>query len=977
MSQTNSPVDKEETPSRYVVGIDLGTTNSAVAFFDTELPERKVQMFSIPQLVAPGEIEQRQTLPSFHYEPATGEFGAGAMQLPWQQEAHPYCVGFFARDHGGKVPGRLIASAKSWLCHTGVDRTAALLPWQGASDLQRLSPVEVTSRYLLHIREAWDHHFPKFPLADQEIVLTLPASFDEVARELTVKAAARAGLARIVLLEEPQAAFYAWIHKHEDDWQTRVEPGQKILVCDIGGGTTDFTLIRVRQTERGEVQFHRVAVGDHLILGGDNLDLTLAQFVEKRISPQKELSPLQWGVLVRACRGVKETLLGENPPDKEIVNLPGTGKRLIGGALQAEVTQEEVQQLLVEGFMPTVALESKPSTRRSGFQEFGLPYAADAAMTKYLAQFLTAHRYVDQTPEEAPQDFDPARPDVVLFNGGLFASPVLRQRWLDVMGAWFSQETDWQPHLLDHARLDQAVAQGAAYYGLVRRGEGVRIAAGLARTYYIGVQTQNTDQPTAVCLLPAGIEEGQEVHLDALDLELLVREPVEFPLFVSSLRLVDRPGELLPVDPEQMTALPPIRTVLSTRKASERGTVKVHLHAKLTEIGTLELWCAEVEGKRTWRLQFDVRAATQTDLTAHQGIAEQQGFLDEETIQACRSEIRETFAHQQKSQTADPKDLIQRLETATDVSRWKWPTSLLRELWELLMEVEAGRQLSPTHEARWLNLLGFALRPGYGLAVDDWRVNQTWKLFQSRKVLHPHCRIEYLILWRRIAGGLSPGQQQALADPLLALLRPQWKQSGNPSASSSGSSKGKRAKNPLAAKKSKPAKSKPKKAPTSVFGYGGHETSEAWRMLGAFELLPVPVKIDLGNLLQRLMPKEESAAVQAAHLWTLGRLGARIPLYGPLNAVVPLNVADAWAEAVLDLDQADRDHALCLMQLTRRTKDRYRDVSEKRREQVLRWFSRAGMEDHLTDLIREGGELQAEEQGQVFGESLPQGLRLG
>ena len=496
--------------SRYVVGFDLGTTNSAVTYVDTAEEPWRIKTFAVPQVVAPGQVEARGTLPSFHYQAAAGELASAALRCPWHREkmgtgSEPagsnrgkvtsrevpvpifsegptWAVGFFARDQGTLAPGRLINSAKSWLCHTGVDRTAALLPWHGAADVERLSPIDVSARYLAHVRDAWNHRFPRHPLAEQDFVLTLPASFDEVARELTVKAAALAGLPRVVLIEEPQAAFYAWIYAHADDWEQQVSPGQKILVCDIGGGTSDFTLIRVRRGDGGKVQFHRVAVGDHLILGGDNLDLTLAHHVERKIG---KLEPRQWAVLVRTCRAVKETLLSRDAPQRLTLTLPGAGSKLIGAGVQVELTREEACNLLVEGFFPRVGLDEKPITRRSGFQEFGLPFAPDSAVTRYLAAFLTAHRHVAMEDAEAA-DHDPARPDVVLFNGGVFESPLLRARLLEVLESWFG---GWRPVVLDNDRLDLAVARGAAYYGMVRRGQGVRIAAGLARTYYIGVES--------------------------------------------------------------------------------------------------------------------------------------------------------------------------------------------------------------------------------------------------------------------------------------------------------------------------------------------------------------------------------------------------------------------------------------------------------------------------------------------------------
>jgi molecular chaperone DnaK (HSP70) len=952
--------DAEATASRYVVGIDLGTTNSAVAYVDASSSEWQVRTFGISQLVAPGELEARETLPSFHYEAAAGEFAAGALRLPWDEGDRNDVVGFFARDHGTNVPGRLISSAKSWLCHPGVDRTAQLLPWHPAPDVERLSPVEASARYLAHLRAAWNHRFADEPLEQQDVVLTLPASFDEVARELTVRAAKLAGLPRVVLIEEPQAAFYAWIYHQGDRWEQLVSPGQKILVCDIGGGTSDFTLIRVRRGDGDKIRFHRVAVGEHLLLGGDNLDLALAQHLERRLTKDGRLEPRQWAVLVRSCRRAKETLLAAQAPERLAINLPGSGARLIGGGLQVEVTRAEVERLLVDGFLPQLGLDEKPVARRSGFQEFGLPYAADAAMTRYLAAFLSVHRLVALGGEAAPADHDPARPDLVLFNGGFFASPVLRGRLLEVLTSWFavnSVATAWRPQVLDNERLDLAVAQGAAYYGMVRRGVGVRIAAGLARTYYVGVGGVGADgvgaggiggETSAVCLLPAGIEEGQGVDLAQRQFELTIREPVEFPIYVSSTRLTDQPGELLAVDAEQMTALPPIRTVLeSTKKGG--GAVPVNLHARLTEIGTLDLWCSEIDSPRTWRLQFDVRAATETDRETHRGRGEAEGIVDEAVVAACREVIESTFdggrdAQATTGETLSPAGLVKRLEETTAQKRREWPMTLLRGLWEALIDVEAGRRRSAEHEARWLYLTGFSLRPGYGLAVDDWRVAQTWKLLQGRRAHHtPACRVEWLILWRRIAGGLNAGQQRALAEPLLAALR--------------------------AAKKGGAAR-------RPDVGASSHESAEAWRLMGSLELINVPTKIELAAALLDLAAREKVGAVRDAALWAIGRLGARVPMYGPLNTVVGPREAEHWLGRLLEMTQPPEAIMFSLVQMARRTNDRYRDVDDDIRQRVLGRLDHQSAPHHYFELVAHGGELEEEEAGLMFGESLPRGLRL-
>ncbi len=1067
-------------PARYVVGFDLGTTNSAAAYVDTAQRPWRIETFPIPQVVAAGQVEARETLPSFHYQAAAGELGSGALRCPWQRAEPDSAVGLFARDQGMLAPGRLVSSAKSWLCHSGVDRTAPLLPWHAAEDVARLSPVEVSARYLAHARDAWNARHPRDPLEEQDFVLTLPASFDEVARELTVKAAALAGLRRVLLIEEPQAAFYAWLDAHADDWEQRVSPGQKILVCDIGGGTSDFTLIRVRRGEGGKIQFHRVAVGDHLLLGGDNLDVALAHFVEGKLEKNVKLEPRQWAVLVRTCRAVKETLLGKNAPERLTVSLPGAGARLIGGGLQAEVTRQEVSDLLVEGFFPRVRLDEKPSRRQSGFQEFGLPFAPDPAVTRYLAAFLTAHRHVAEeeveegtmqggqsrfrSGENGDSPHDPARPDIVLFNGGLFESPLLCRRMLKVLESWFSEgergeengaadsrertansrertasgdapkspatsreltapgnapkgPARWSPIVLENDRLDLAVAHGAAYYGLVRRGHGVRIAAGLARTYYIGVEGGNnaagaeqspapgnaeakeslppTPESRAVCLLPAGIEPGHDVALTQRRFELLVSEPAEFPLFFSSTRLTDKPGELVPVDRERMTPLPAIRTVLRARKNSPAETVSVTLHARLTEIGTLDLWLSEIGGRRSWRLQFDVRSTTQTDIAAHQSQAEAEGMVDEAIWRQCQALIEATFGRtatgeKEELATESPhpgplpkgegtdrrngegtdrrngegtdrrngegtdrpkggrsdgaEGLLKRLAAATGMGRSAWPTSLCRRIWEALMQVEAGRRQSAVYEARWLNLLGFALRPGYGLAVDDWRVAQTWTTLQG-KFAHTaaNVRVEGWILWRRIAGGLAAGQQQALAEPLLGPVRSLHRQLT--------SGKGR-----------------------SDFGFATHETAEIWRLLGSLELVAAATKVELGDMILDLLPKRKMEVVRPAMVWAIGRLGARVLMYGPLNTVVPAQTA---ADCIGRLTaKTTGESMLAVMQLARRTDDRNRDVPEKLRRDVLAWLSSAGAPDRFVQLVRDGGSLDTEEQGLVFGESLPTGLRM-
>lgn len=933
------PGEEDDLPSRYLVGIDLGTTNSAVTYIDTHTDKATIETLLVPQVVAPGQVEKRPTLPSFHYQAANGEFPSEALKLPWSRSDQSNIVGTFARDHGTSVPGRMVNSAKSWLSHSGVDRTAALLPWHGSSDVEKLSPVEVSSRYLQHVRAAWNDQFKSEKLEDQDIVLTLPASFDEIARELTVEAAKKAGLNRVVLIEEPQAAFYDWLAKHADNWQDLVSPGQTILVCDIGGGTSDFTLIRARAGDEELVQFHRVAVGEHLILGGDNLDLALAHYLEGKLSPKERLPADRWSILVRRCRQIKETFLGEEAPQSQTISLPAVGSKLIGGALQCEVTQSEVHQVLAEGFLPNCQLADSPDTRSSGFQEFGLPYAPDAAITRWLAHFLRTHLDVIEETDRHPSGA--VRPDLILLNGGFFESPVLKQRLLDILTEWFSPNGDWQPILLENEHLDLAVARGASYYGQVRRGTGVKITANLARTYYIGIGSG--DSTEAMCLLPATTEPGQEIDLD-LTFHLRVSEPVEFPLFVSSTRLIDEPGQLVTIDPQQIKALPPIRTVLRARRRADAETIPVHLHAKLTEIGTIELWCAEVDSERTWRLQFDIRSATQTDVAAHQSARESEGMLDESLWQEAAKVLNETFA---QDASRKPQPLIKDLDAALEMRRDSWPTSLLRRMWEHSMDLESGRSKSATHESRWLNLTGYCLRPGYGLALDDWRVSETWKLLQG-KVLHndDNCRNQSMILWRRIAGGLNRGQQLAIAEPLLVATRAMHKRMTSGGGGSAAAT------------------------------LTPQQAIEAWRLLGSLELLGAQEKTEIGRMLVDLLGKKKLEPARGAMAWTLGRLGTRVPVYGPLNTLIPKEIASQWLDALYSQKTTDRADMLAVMLLARRTDDRYRDLPEATREKAASWLEVNNASKHWIRIVREGGQLDDEEQSQIFGESLPTGLTL-
>jgi molecular chaperone DnaK (HSP70) len=602
--------------SRYVVGIDLGTTNSALAYADTReaTPDAPapIRTLAIPQVVGVNDVGERPVLPSFLYLSAAKEFPAGGTDLPWKSPPERI-VGTFAREHGAKVPGRLISSAKSWLSHPGVDRHAALLPWTAAEGVARISPVTASSAYLAHIRDAWNHLISGKTTADrlehQDVLLTVPASFDAAARELTVEAARAAGLEQVTLLEEPQAAFYSWLAARGDQWRAKVKVGDILLVCDIGGGTTDFTLIAVSD-EGGDLALTRLAVGEHILLGGDNMDLALAHAVAATLPNGMEgLDASQRVALGHACRNAKETLFASAQKATVPVAVLGRGSRVVGGAVKAELTREMLHRVVIDGFLPRCTATDQPERgRRIGLTEIGLPYAADPAITRHLARFLSQQAGSLHSGERQ------LKPSAVLFNGGVFKAAELRARVVEILGSWAGRPVP----PLEASDLDLAVALGAAYYGQVRRGKGVRIRGGVARSYYVGIEIASPAVPgvpppiKALCVVPMGMEEGTETDVPGREFGLVVGEPAVFRFLGSTTRRDDTAGTVLDRwAPEQLQELAPMELALGADEGTSGEVVPVQLHSHVTEVGTLELWCNSISDDRRWKLEYNVREPSQ------------------------------------------------------------------------------------------------------------------------------------------------------------------------------------------------------------------------------------------------------------------------------------------------------------------------------------------------------------------------------
>ncbi|WP_242396047.1 Hsp70 family protein [Anaeromyxobacter oryzisoli] len=611
------------------VGIDLGTTNSALAYRALGPEPGAAEVLPIPQLVQPGEVEPRSLLPSFLYLPHEAELPPGSTGLPWDPAASGGVVGALARTLGAQTPIRLVASAKSWLSHAGVDRRAPVLPAGAPPEVPRVSPLEASARYLAHLRAAWDHAFaredPDAALARQQVTLTVPASFDAVARELTVEAARAAGLPAVTLLEEPQAALYAWVEAMGDAWRDEVKPGDLVLVVDIGGGTTDLSLIAVVD-RGGDLGLERVAVGDHILLGGDNMDLALAHAIAEALAREgRRLDRWQLTALTHGAREAKELLFADRALAEAPIVVPGRGASLVGGAVRTSLTRAVLEAVLVDGFFPRVEVTGAPvAARRGALTALGLPYASDPAVTRHLAAFLSRHRVAlrgDAAPVPlAGEAF--LHPTAILFNGGVTKAAPLVARVVEVVSGWLAAEGAAPPRVLPAADPDLAVARGAAAYGRVRAGHGIRIRGGTARAYYVGVEASVPAVPglptpvRAVCLAPMGMEEGTSADLPGEELGLVVGEPVEFRLFTSSSRH-DRAGEVVEEE-EPLEEMPPVTVTVPPGARPAGEVVPVRLRSHVTEIGTLELECVGREG-RAYRLEWNLRQAPGGGATAGAG----------------------------------------------------------------------------------------------------------------------------------------------------------------------------------------------------------------------------------------------------------------------------------------------------------------------------------------------------------------------
>ncbi|MFM0238588.1 Hsp70 family protein [Paraburkholderia phytofirmans] len=953
---------------RYSVGIDLGTSNTVLAYAEAGSPGGSplIQVFEIEQLVSPGEVAARPLLPSVRYQAAQGELNPGDLQLPWsgadqsgarkdaqqdaQQDTPPVVIGRLARVLGAQVPGRLVSSAKSWLSHASVDRTAPILPWGAADDVRKVSPVEASASYLAHVRAAWNQRFPDAPLERQDVVLTVPASFDEGARALTVEASRMAGLHTLKLLEEPQAAFYDWLFHHRERLASELADTRLVLICDVGGGTTDLTLIEVGLRD-GEPQLTRIGVGNHLMLGGDNMDLALAHLVEARLpggsnqpGERARLSATSLSQLVERCRNAKEQLLGAQAPDSTSITLLGAGSKLIGGARTAQVTRDEVERIIVDGFFPAVASHERPGRPRGAIVEFGLPYATDAAVTRHIAAFLS--RFAAQSrkalgvvePSGSSEEATLPVPDTLLLNGGVFRAEALTQRLASTLGTWRGEALN----VLHNDNPDVAVARGAVAYSLARAGNAPKIGGGSPRSYFLVLDEAGDGKPDAepvqrgICLLPRGTEEGHEILIADRTFALRLGHPVRFHLVSSSADTVYVPGELIDLVGGDFVRLPPIATIVQPRGAKSARETAVQIATSLTEVGTLDVHCIELDDPtQRWLLEFQLRREhAQVNLT-------------DDAAQSRHPALDQAIDHidrcfGSRAQKVDPKE-VKRLRSQLEQllgARESWNSALLRELFGALWERARRRRRSADHERLWLNLAGYCVRPGFGYPLDEWRVEQLWSLFDDgiQYVNESQVWSEWWTLWRRAAGGLDESAQLRVLDAMTYLQ---------------GAALARH------------------KLPFDVAKTG---FTDMVRLSASLERIPVERKIELG---ESVLTRLKKPAENHQSWWAVGRIGARRPFYGSAHSVVPPEIAGAWLNAILALDWKKVDPAaFAAVQIARMTGDRSRDLPEDLRLAVVRRLEAANAPRAWITMVSESVELDNADEGRVFGESLPAGLKL-
>ncbi len=899
--------------SRFTVGIDLGTSHTVVAYTDA-LGQKPIQVFDVERLVALNQANRQVTLPSVLYAPLAEE--SANSEGTWH-------VGDYARQRGREVSGRAIVSAKSWLCHAAVDRQAAILPWGAPADGPRLSPVAASARILQHLREDWDRRMPATPLAEQQVILTVPASFDPIARQLTVKAAGDAGLA-VRLLEEPQAAFYDYLDLYglqalEQKLAHLHQPKLRILVCDVGGGTTDLTLLSVSKPS-SELFIDRTAVGRHLLLGGDNMDLALAHMAESSLQSDQRFDAQELTQWVLVCRDAKERLLQPDAADEVRVAVGAAGSQLIGRTRSASLKRDQVRAALLDGFFPLIEPGTLPRAQRGALVGFGLPYESDPSISSHLSAFLARHLPADE------------RIDLVLLNGGVFLAPLLAERVVRVL-----ERLGHSPELLPHAQPDLAVGRGAVKYGLSLNGRGLKIGGGSSHGYYVAFDSPDAQsQRHAVCVVPRGAPEAERHRAASQQFSLRLGLPVRFELYSSDVALADAAGKVVVLD-EQFELLPPLVTQLGAQQ-SAASEVAVNLEGELSAVGTLEIHCVPVlagDMDSAIALAFELRGQERPASLApanRTSSAPRPDRLPEayEAIQRVLGKGRTDV------QPRETKDLVRNIERLLG-ARKDWTLHTNRALYDVVGPKHQARRRSADHERIYWMLAGYTLRPGFGHLLDRQRVASLAPLLKLGLVFTDNVRgwQQFLIAWRRMLPGMNE-QEQTESLPWVAPLVGR------------------------AATRAKPPK-----------GFQGIVQPELLELVGLFERVAIAKRVALGNALV-----ERTWSEQEPRLWdAISRIGARVPVYASAHFVIEPRDVETWLEQLLR-EKWDKIPiaSQAAARMTRRTGDRARDGSGATRRDVVLRLRRHQAPADLIHTVEQVVPVAESDSVDQYGEELPVGL---
>jgi molecular chaperone DnaK (HSP70) len=907
----------------YLVGIDLGTTNCVVAYSSLDANSNDpISLLSIPQLIGPGQVTDRKSLPSFRFHPNRSQFNASDLVLPWQHEPvsgdeQLSIIGEWARELGSHSPTQMVSSAKSWLSHDKVDRHDSILPWIATDDVSRVSPVVASASYLNYLRQAWDHQHPVHKLRDQQVTITIPASFDEVARKLTLESAALAGLDNVLLLEEPQAACYDWVARYKKQSQALLAKHHSVLVVDVGGGTTDLSLIATHNSEQ-QFELNRVAVGDHLMLGGDNIDLAVAHFAERQLNKNARLSTANLSKLTQQARKTKEALLGDNQLHESKITLLGSGSKLIGSSRSIAVNRSQLHQIALDGFFPFTELDALPNTKRGAIVEFGLPYVSEPAVSKHIAQFLAQHQ------------LETGFPSAVLFNGGLFNSPLVVNQVQQLLSRWAGQEID----VLDNPHPDHSVAHGAVGFMQAKQGKLTKIRSGASRSFYLHLPSKS-GPGRALCLLKKGELPGTEVKLTGRTFSLTLNQPARFHVLSAhqDITVKNQPvahGQIIDVIDSPLMPLPALVTTINEDSLAS-NTVDVLLITQQTEIGTIKVECQSLQSQHRWELEFDTR----------QQASEEQSSTNDPSLNSARQLISQAYSGNRK--TGDGKE-IKTLTRDLDKqlgNKEEWSFTTLRSLYDTLQQGKKRRRRSERHEQVWLRLAGHTLRPGFGDINDAWRIEQLWVLNQHRLQFETtQSWNDWWTLWRRVAGGLIQEHQETLLTQLAPFLHP-------------------------GAVSSKQGRERAHQQ--------GYESMV--RLAASLEQLEVEDKALLGNwFLKRAQQQKE---YQSTHWWAVGRIGTRFSMQRSQQKLLPRSTVEEWLTTLLSLEwDKDSGIAFCATMLATNVADRDLAITDTVRQEVIEKLIQVKAPKSWLNMVSEVQEMDTDAQAKALGDTLPSGLRL-